>query len=209
MSQLATRVIWFGSIAMIAIVGLFAQLDRQSRYSPELSAAVPEAMRSFSQYHYAAAATTAATDPDIALIEARRLLERRPMPAEHLSLLASAQGAAGRQVYGLQTIQSAARRGWRDTAAQSAMLRLAIVSDDGIEAARRLAAIWALAPSDDVLSNVAPQVLARPDAMAEFARLLASSPRWESAVRQRGPRVLPEDQMSELLLRADAAREAL
>lgn len=209
MREQAKNILWLSLIASIAVIGLFAQLDRQSRYSPELSVFVPQPMRSFSQYHYAASAVATDTETEVALAEASRLLNRRPMPAKHMSLLAHAQSAAHQQSQGLQTIQAAARRGWRDTAAQSAMLGLAMASDDGVEAARRLAAIWALTPTDDLLIDIAPQVLARPDAMAEFARLLGTSPRWANAVRQRGPRVLPEDQMSDLLARAEAASKAL
>lgn len=133
-----------------------------------------------------------------ALAQARKLVQRRPVPAEHLSLLAAAQAKAGDTSAGLVTIQQSARRGWRDRQAQETMLRLALSAGDDREAARRLAAIWALAGSDEDLAELAPLVLAKPAAREEMARLLATEPKWNNAFLQRGPRVLTQDQFGEI-----------
>lgn len=130
------------------------------------------------------------------------LIERRPVPAEHLSLLASAQFRAGERDRALITVQLAARRGWRDQSAQLAMAQLALAANDHGEAARRLAAVWALAEESDDVRELAHEVIADPAGQAELARLVAVSPRWLPKILREGPAVLGEDNFNALIAEA-------
>lgn len=197
--------LWALLLGAIAVLALGAQLDRQSRYDPQLAPLVPSPFRAFSQYHLAVAAAST-EDRAAALQEARRLVARRPLPAEHLSLLAQAQMRKDSAGVGLATIQLAAQRGWRDPTAQHARLRLALAAGDGREAGLRLAAIWALARDDAQLRDLAPLVLADENARQALAELLAEEPRWANAVWQRGPRLLEPAIMADLGARTKAAR---
>ena len=196
--------LWVLALALVGVLATGAQLDRAARYRPELAPLVPGPFRAFSQHHLASASLSGGTTNE-ALREARRLVERRPIPAEHLSLLAHAQLREDADGPGLTTMQLAAQRGWRDPAAQEARLRLAIAVGDGREAALRLAAIWALARDDATLRELAPPVLAHEQARQAMAELLASQPRWVKSFRLRGPRVLDRAVLDDVVARAQAA----
>lgn len=198
------RVIWIALILGAAAVTSYAQLDRQARYSPALAANVPDAFRAFAQTHVTVSALQG-KNPEAALQEAKRLVERRPVPAEHLRLLALAHYEAGTPNQAAVAIQLAAKRGWRDLPAQEAMLRLALEAGDGAEAARRYAAILQNnAGSNDVLIDLGEQVFSGDEENAEAARLtmttlLASGARWQSRFIDRGARSLPPDAFVEIL----------
>ena len=70
---------------------------------------------------------------------------------------------------------------------------------DGAEAARRLAAIWALAPDSQPLGPLANAVLTRPDAQNEFTRLLASEPRWQARIIREAPAILAPELAQQIL----------
>ncbi|MGQ7829937.1 hypothetical protein [Altererythrobacter sp. Z27] len=192
--------LWHFALAIIALVAIGAQLDRQSRYQPELSRWVPGPLRAFSQYHIALEASQL-QDRQVALSEARRLIARRPVPAEHLALLAALQLQDNPQGRGLVTIQQAAKRGWREPLSQQARLRLALAAGDYREAALRLAAIWALPHDDETLEELAPRVLQHAEARQALAGLLADRPKWEGAYLRRGKEILPPEIMADIAAR--------
>ena len=198
------RVLWPAFLLVVALTAAAAQLDRQSRYQPHLAVLVPEAFRSFAADHLAVDAVRGA-DQERALRSARLLVSRRPVPAGHLSLLAAAQLQRDPQGRGLLTMEQAARRGWRDLAAQQAMLALALRAGDDAEAAARLAALLALGANEDELAALATDALARSGARQAFAEILASTPRWQSAVIVRLARLIPAPAFADTLARAGAA----
>ncbi|TNE47829.1 MAG: hypothetical protein EP341_09065 [Sphingomonadales bacterium] len=201
MNGRVANAVWVVALSAIAIVAANVQLDRQSRRDAELATTVPEPFRAFSQYRLTQSALQQ-DDPNRSLFEAKRLIERRSVPAEHLSLLASAQFRAGERDRALITIQLAARRGWRDQSAQLAMAQLALAANDHGEAARRLAAVWALAERPDDVRELAHAVIADPAGQAELARLVAASPRWLPKILREGPAVLGEDNFNALIAEA-------
>lgn len=196
-----TRFLWPLLLLLIALVATSAQLDRQSRYHPELAAQVPPAFRSFAAFHLA----RDVSDDAQALHRARLLVARRPLPAEHLSLLASAQLRRVPQWRGLLTIQQAARRGWRDLPAQHAMLGFALKAGDSQEAAARLAALLVLETNERALAPTARIALEPADVRQEFAQILASNPNWQTPVIVRLSRLAPAPVIADILERADAA----
>jgi len=199
------RLIW--PLIMLALAAITAgvQLDRQARYSPELSQYVPAPASNFAQYHIASDALTNGT-PEQALAEARRLVIRRPMEAAHLRLLAQAQIAAGDNDAAYQTIQQAAKRGWRDPQTQEAMLAIALSAGDDAEAARRLAALWVLDPNNERLPTLAQQVLSREVARQAFADVAAGSKRWRGRFLESDDRFIPEEIHADIAARINANR---
>lgn len=195
------RIIWFGLLLILAGVCVGVQLDRQSRKDTHLASIVPEPLRSSSQRVITAYALEAGAN-DMALAEARKLVQRRPMPARHLRLLAQAQFAAGDPEASSITIQYAAKRGWRDPLAQVAMLEIARNVGDRAEAARRFAALFMIRDADqDQLAQIAQDLFAQSggEERAVLAEIVGGADRWHAAFLQRGARVLPPDAFAEIL----------
>lgn len=194
-------VIWRLFLAAIALVSFGLQLDRQVQRTPIIAERVPEAFRSSAQAPIAARAL-GADDPAIALAEAQRLVLRRPIPAEHLRLLAQAQILAGETEAGTLTIQYAAQRGWRDALAQEAQLRLAIDAGDTSEAARRFAALFLRRDTEDaLLLELGEPVFGEPggEARKTLVSIVSGGERWHSQFLNRGARVLPPDAYVEII----------
>ena len=196
------RILWLAGIAAVAFVTAAVQLDRQARVTPGLSASVPEPFRAFAQANIVSDAMRGA-DNARALEEAQRLVARRPIPAEHLRVLAAAQFKAGNLEAGSRTIQIAAKRGWRDPLSQEAVLRLAIAAGDQPEAARRFAALFLSNETDDtLLRELAPPVFSEAEGPARntLTEIVVGGERWFGFFLNRGPRVLPPDAFIEVVL---------
>lgn len=194
------RILWLAALLAVAVVTTGLQMDRQTRNTPSLAANVPEPFRSNAQLPFAAF-TIDAGSPEIALREAQKLVLRRPMPAEHLRVLAQAQFAAGDLDASALTIQYAAQRGWRDSLAQESMLRLAIAAGDGQEAGRRFGALLVMQDSDEEkLREFANQVLAEPGgtARATLIEIIGGAERWQNRFLLRGPRVMNANAFAEI-----------
>lgn len=195
------RIIWLLALLAVAGVCTGVQLDRQSRKDPELAQYVPEPFRSSAQ-RVLAARTIADGSPEAGLAEARKLVERRPMPAEHLRLLTQAEVAAGEAQAGAITIQYAAQRGWRDAATQLAMVQIALDVGDKPQAARRYAALFMIRSTEEaLLEQLGAQVLAEPggEERAVIAEIVSGADRWHSTFLQRGARVMPPDAFAEIV----------
>ncbi|UAB78230.1 hypothetical protein INR77_00275 [Erythrobacter sp. SCSIO 43205] len=196
-----TRIIWFAALLVVAGVCIGVQLDRQSRKDPELAQYVPEPFRSSAQRVLTASAVNAGK-PEAGLAEARKLVERRPLPAEHLRLLTQAQVAADDAEAGTITIQYAAQRGWRDPYVQLAMVQIALEVGDEAQSARRYAALFMIrGTQEELLEQLGAQVLAEPggEARAVLAEIVSGADRWHSIFLQRGARVMPPDAFVEIV----------
>lgn len=202
------RIVWGASLVIVALVTVGLQFDRQARRSPAIAAGVPEVFRSASQYPYAAFAIQDGSDPIAALAEAERLVRRRPMPAEHLRLLAQAQIVAGQVQEGSMSIQYAAQRGWRDPLVQESMLRLALAAGDQGEAARRFAALFLRRDTEDaLLEELGPQVLSEPggEGRSTLVTIVGGGERWHAQFLGRGARIMPPDAFAEIVSKTDDA----
>ncbi len=192
---------WRIALLVIAVVTVGVHLDRQAERTPALAQSVPELFRSTAQLPVTAYALTG-EDPALAIDEAERLIRRRPLPAEHLRLLAQAQIAAGTFDQGALSIQYAAQRGWRDPLAQEAMLRLAIDAGDAPEAARRYAALFLRRDTQDaLLVELGPPVLAQPggEGRKTLIGIVSGGSRWHNQFLNRGVRVMPTDAFVEIV----------
>lgn len=173
------RFVWPLAVAGLALCTSAAQLDRASRRQPALATIVPAPFRSFAQERLAID-TVRSADPAIALETTRTLVRRRPLPAEHMSLLAIAAESSGQREQSAQLIQEAARRGWRDSIAQQAMFDISLGAGDPIEAAHRLAALWALREDQVPVSDLTARLLATPQGRTAMAETLVAGGRWTS-----------------------------
>lgn len=200
------RFFWYTSLLAIAAITIAVQLDRQSASSPALSETVPGPARGFAQAQIAARSLQNASPQD-AVEEAKLLVQRRPVPAETLRLLAQAQFAAGQVDEGSLTIQIAAKRGWRDPTAQEAMLRLALAAGDEAEAAKRYTALFLQNRTKDaLLTELGATLFDSPDGVAAetLIGIVSGSERWPDNFLRRGVRVLPSTVFVEIVSEAIA-----
>lgn len=196
-----SRIIWFAALLGVALVCISVQLDRQSRKDPELAAYVPEPFRSSAQRVMATNAINNGS-PEAGLAETRKLVQRRPLPAEHLRFLTQAQVQAGDPEAGAVTIQYAAQRGWRDPIAQQAMVQIALDVGDKTQSARRYAALFMMPNADEtLLKALGQEVLGEPggEERAELAQIVSGADRWHATFLQRGARVMPPGAFAEIV----------
>ncbi|MBB3860086.1 hypothetical protein GGQ88_001347 [Novosphingobium hassiacum] len=184
------RALWLCLIAVLAIAASGAELDRASRRIPQLATLVPTPFRSFAQEQLVSS-TVRSDSPAMALQDAQLLVRRRPVPSEHLSLLAIAEERVGKSEKSGLLVQAAARRGWRDPIAQQAMFAIAFNAGDAGESARRLAAMWALQDNQAPLRDLTAQLLAKPEGRAALAETLGSGGRWTSSFLATVPQSAP------------------
>lgn len=199
------RLAWYAALLAIAVVTAAVQLDRQSAMQPFFAPLTPEPLRGFAQAQLARTAILSGSDQS-ALDEASKLVERRPIPAESLRALAQAQLKAGKADEALLTIQIAAQRGWRDPAAQEAMLRLAVAAGDEAEAARRYTALFLQNRTEDkLLIEFGDRLFADPKGVAAqtLVGIVAQTDRWGTTFLQRGARVIPADAFAAIAIEAD------
>lgn len=174
------RYVWIAVMAVLAVLAAGLQLDRQARRQPELAPLVPAPFRSFALERQTIS-TVRADTPVKALQNARLLVERRPVPSEHLSLLAIAEVRNGNEAGAALIVQQAARRGWRDSIAQQAMFDIALNAGDMAEASRRVAALWAMREDQVPVADFTARLLATPQGRDAMAEMLTTDGRWEKA----------------------------
>lgn len=197
------RGLWLLLIAALGVVAVGAGLDREARRGDLPTRLVPAPFRSFAEERIAAAAVRSGS-PAEALASARRLVARRPVPAENLMLLGLAQLRAGQAEQGTVAIQTAARRGWRDVGAQKVMLGLAFEAGDYDEVANRVAALWIAPGAEDEALADTRRLLAAPGGQEAFARRLAAGGYWtKGPLRQAGE--LDPEAFSQSIAFANAA----
>lgn len=205
------RLVWAALLLVLAALIAAVQLDREAGRNPALAPLVPEPVRNTAQAQLTMQAIDGA-DPVAALAAARTLVRRRPVPAEHLTLLAVALAKAGREAEAAATIEQAARRGWREPVAQEAMLGLALDAGDGAETARRFTALFLRQETPDALLTALGLEVFSAGAAAGAARktmaeIVAGGTRWHAAFLLRGPQTMPPAAFAEIVNRA-AAQEA-
>ncbi|MCU0948866.1 MAG: hypothetical protein MUF47_11535 [Porphyrobacter sp.] len=189
------RIIWAAAMAVLALVTVQLQLDRQAAREPAYAQLVMDPFRANAQFIIAGRALYR-QDTDTALAEARKLVMRRPIPAEHLSLLAGAFAQGGQVPPAALAVQYAARRGWRDPIAQEARLRLALEAGDKPEAARRFVALMVAGTKNQALTAELGKTIfgtPSPEAEAVVVDLISETDRWHPVFLWRGVTDLPAD----------------
>ncbi len=189
------RLLWIAFLGAAAIQTSQLQLDREGLREAGWGDWVAAPFRGYTQEAVARDAILA-DDPEAALIEARRLVLRRPVPAENLTLLARAYAAAGNMEAANATFSEAARRGWREPFAQQEQAAIALKAGDQSEAARRFIALMIIAnESDETLGPLAAATFTDPDgpAVTTVAQMLSETDRWHNAFVRRGAAVMPPE----------------
>ena len=171
------RLVWWSALAVVALVTLAAQLDRSARFSPSLAPLVPQAFAGFAAERTAQRAVLS-QEPEVALASTRALIAVRPLPSEHLSLLAQAQIRAGEEQAAIATLQAATKRGWRDPLAQLAAAQAAVADGAHEAAALRLQALFATGKMPDQSIATLALLLASQGGREAFAKRLVEGARW-------------------------------
>jgi hypothetical protein len=190
-----SRIAWIAGLVALAALTALLQIDRQSERTPSLASVVPAPLRSDAQLRIAAQAVEG-DDAERGLAEATALVKRRPVPAEHLTLLAVAQAKAGQLEQSGVTIQIAGQRGWRDPLAQETVLRIALAAGDKAEAARRYAALFLRSRTPNaLLEELGPAVLGEPGGAGQqtLTAIVIGGERWRPTFLRRGLQVMPAD----------------
>ena len=184
-----TRWLWRGLLAVLAVIAICAEFDRASYLRPELSVVVPPPFRSFAQSPTALLAL-AGGDAETARAEARRLVRRRPMPAEHLFILAMSEiGGRHPQAFA-NAIRAASTRGWRFAPLQTTAAQAALQAGDLTGAANRVAALWAADAGNPSVVPLTKALLEAPGGAAAFAVPLAQTRVWADNFIARAPAIV-------------------
>jgi len=186
------RWLWYLALAGLALVTVAAQLDRASQARPELSAAVPGPFRSFAQVPTVLVALTT-QDGAVAREQARTLVRRRPMPAEHLFALSVAELRGGDPKAFAATFRAASTRGWRFAPLQVTAARAALDNGDAKGAANRVAALWAAEPDNASLASLTNRLLAAPGGPEALATNLAGTRVWPNTFLVQAPTMSGDD----------------
>lgn len=181
---------WRAAMALLAAIAVMAQLDRASVLRPEVSLIVPPAFRSFAQSPIALIAMTQGDAPK-ALEEARRLVRRRPLPAEHLFVLAMADLQSGRTQGFADAFRTASTRGWRFGPLQVFAAQTALERGDVRGAANRVAALWAAEADNPSREPLTRALLAAPGGADAFAVPLAQTHVWSDKFLAGGADLAP------------------
>lgn len=190
-TRMIGRIAWWATLTLIDLITSALQFDVQSRRSPQLASVVPPPLRGNAQVHIVRSAL-AGQDPAPAVREAERLIQRRPLPAENLVLLAKGQAKAGQVDAAARNIQIAGQSGWREPLAQEAVLRLALAAGDNPAAARRYAALLLQRQSPDTLLEASGGPFSTRPATPDSRRWWQSSSGVNAGTRPScGARVMP------------------
>ena len=197
------RIVWSLAIVLVASVASLAQLDRSARYSPALAELVPAPFQAFAARHLAAEAILE-RDGETALPLARALVKVRPVPAEHMTMLAQARGLAEDQPGALAALSEAIQRGWRDPVAQQSAAEAALLSGDFTTATQRISALLATEQLPDEMVRQLARLLQNEAGRTAFAAALAAPGRWQSNLPTRAAdSVAPADLAETLALALD------
>lgn len=172
-----SRALWIALMGVLAVIASAAEFDRSARRDPALAPLVPAPFRNFAQERLTMA-TVRSAGPEQALADARKLVRRSPLPAEHVSLLAIAEERNGARDRSGVLVQRAAQRGWRDPIAQQAMFAIALAAGQHREAANRLAALYAVQEDQAPLNDLTSQLQATPEGRSALAEALVAGGHW-------------------------------
>ncbi len=189
------------AIALFAGAATVSGLDRASEVRPGLAPWVPQPFRVNAAR---ALAKQQLTDnrPAVAIVEARRSLERDPADARSLGLygaglLVSGQLASARSVF---TVSG--KMGWREPLTQLYWMSIAFNERNFRVASQRLDAILRQAPDYPGHEQLLAEFEGYPDGRDQLAMRLADNPAWRAPYFAQSYAVSPSSQV----LRADVAR---
>lgn len=177
-----SRVLVWAVLAVTAVIAIGAQLDRATLGDTRYAKWVPSPFRRIAEANIVADALASggeSTGP-VAFGHAVTLVQRRPIPAENLVLLALSAANVQNNTLSDEALTLAASRGWREPFSQSAMARQAIQVGAWAVAFDRTIALWSTDKRNDFTTHALDSIIAHPDGRAEAVRWMLDSPRWRS-----------------------------
>lgn len=195
---MTVRLAWWFALAVVAIVASFAQIDRSSRFNLHLASLVPAAFSGFAAEQRTRQAI-AAQQPQLALAEAEALVAARPLPAEHLELLAIAAAMNDRPGQSIAAIEAASLRGWRAPIIQQAAAQAALAQGQHDSAAQRITALLATGSAREAASELAARLIASPEGQAALARRFAAPGHWQTNAIQQLPSAAPAPDFASMM----------
>ncbi|MXO70362.1 hypothetical protein [Alteraurantiacibacter buctensis] len=178
------RGLYFAFMALLGLIVLGSQLDRQAQLDPRYLAAVPAPFRSTAQ-RILVEAMLAGGEETASMEEARKLVRWRPMPAHHLVLFALSAQMDGGEDLALPMLEESARRGWREPITQIAVARAALLSRDYPSAAQRVAALIATGSAPDVTDGLLAELIATPAGRGALAAMVSQPGYWQGSLMRR------------------------
>ena len=172
------RIAWVLSMICVAVVAVFAQLDRASNYQPAYAPFVPVAFSGAAAERMAQFSVAAQDGPE-AVHRARTLIAVRPLPAEHLTLLSLASALNGDEATTIAALEAASMRGWREPFSQLAVARSAMAQGQYDSAAQRLAALLATGEFREAALTMIADLLTTSAGRAAFAQRIAATGHWQ------------------------------
>lgn len=173
------RLAWSFALALIAVVAVLAQVDREARRDPAFAALVPDPWSGFAAQRRAEAAI-AAEDPAQAAKQTALLISARPLPAEHLRLLSQAAALGGDTPRSLAALEAASKRGWRDPVTQLAAAQSALAQANHEAAGQRIVALLSTGSAPEPTFALLAQYLDVPEGRVIFARKMAVAGHWQA-----------------------------
>lgn len=170
-AKIALAAVWYLAVVTIAFVAIGVELDRQSRFNPWLATKVPDPFRADAL----AALTKLAFERNESYegeAFAQKLVERRPIPAEALSLYAEGLLANGKNEAGASVLEVAAGRGWRDRFVQQVVILSALQQDNPKIAAQRVIGLWRIGERSEWLKELTQTTLETPGGLLAFETAL-------------------------------------
>lgn len=170
---------WYAVLLAIAIVAVGVELDRQARHDPAIGIILPAVVRGDSLESL----TRSAFDRNDAIqgeALARELVERRPVPAEGLSLYAKGLLANGHVDLAASALELAAQRGWRDRFVQNVVVASALQNDEPTVAAQRVLGLWRQGERAEWLKDLTRATLTHHKGLTAFADALTDGPNYFS-----------------------------
>ncbi|MEL7691462.1 hypothetical protein [Citromicrobium bathyomarinum] len=161
-----------------AVVCLGLQLDFATQARPALSPWIPEIFRAHA-YQPLTLKDLRNKNTEKARVHARFLIERRPIPAESLTLLAVASLDAEPAIAS-RALLASATRGWREPLVQSAVINAALADKDWRVLSERLDALQRTGKIDAIPTNVWNTLLSHDEGRRALADRLAQDPVWMS-----------------------------
>ncbi|MEZ5744059.1 MAG: hypothetical protein R3D89_10170 [Sphingomonadaceae bacterium] len=167
--------VWWGVLALAAVLCAGLQLDRQARRDGSYAELVPAPFRNFAQVLLANRALASGT-AEQALRETRLLLARSPIPAEHVTLFALAAASSGDAARAEPALLASAGRGWREPLAQLFVADAALRAGEPQIAAERALGAFMLGQRNAELTALFERLSGTPAGQEALAQWIARNP---------------------------------
>ena len=197
------RIAFYALLLAAAGLVIGVQLDRQTIKDPQLAVLVPAPLRAEAQERLVEI-HLAMQDGEQAAQEGRVLVARRPLPARHLMLDASAAAMDGQGPSALAAMEVASTRGWREPLPPVLVAQAALLSGNAEVAADRMTALLTQPVEGETIGPIMAALLAMPEGRQAMALRLAGPGYWHDAFLRMAPSAArPQDVAATLVAARD------